>query len=96
MYRHAHPAGSPGGYTHLQSQREPRLSRLCEAVLACCCCCCVVQGLLGDRLVHLMYLEAFTQQAAYLLDQAAVQEAAEVFWSSYVPDERMPASPTRR
>jgi hypothetical protein len=43
-----------------------------------------------------MYLEAFKQQAAYLLDAAAVQEAAEVFWRSYVPDERMPASPTRR
>jgi hypothetical protein len=43
-----------------------------------------------------MYLGAFQQQAAYLLDQAAVQEAAEVFWKTYVPDERMPASPTRR
>ncbi len=56
----------------------------------------VLQGLLADRLVGTMYLGAFQQQAAFLLDQAAVQEAAEVFWKTYVPDERMPASPTRR
>jgi hypothetical protein len=43
-----------------------------------------------------MYLRTLQQQAAYLLDQAAVQEAAEVFWKTYVLDERMPASPTRR
>lgn len=55
----------------------------------------LLQGLLADRLVASMYLGAFQQQAAYLLDQAAVQEA-EVFWSTYVLDERMPASPTRR
>lgn len=55
-----------------------------------------VQGTLGDRLVQTMYLDAFRQQAAYLLDYAAVDDAAEYFWKTYVPDERMPASPTRR
>jgi hypothetical protein len=55
-----------------------------------------LQGTLGDRLVQTLYLQAFKQQAAYLLDHAAVDEAADVFWSKYAPDERMPASPTRR
>jgi hypothetical protein len=55
-----------------------------------------LQAQLAAVLVHTLYLDAFRQQAAYLFDHTAVEQAAEVFWRNYVPDERMPASPTRR
>jgi hypothetical protein len=43
-----------------------------------------------------MYLEAFMQQAAYLLDWDFLQEANASFWQQHVVDERMPSSPSRR
>lgn len=59
-------------------------------------CSVSLQGLLSDRLVHTTYRDAFRQQAAYLMDHAAVEAAREAFWQTYVLDERMPFSPTRR
>jgi hypothetical protein len=58
--------------------------------------CCHVQGQLADRLVHSMYLDAFMQQAAYLVDWGSLQEANATFWLQHVVDERMPSSPSRR
>jgi hypothetical protein len=54
------------------------------------------QGELADRLVRSMYLDAFMQQAAFLLDWGFLQEANASFWQQQVVDERMPSSPSRR
>lgn len=56
----------------------------------------MAQGQLADRVVHAQYLAAFQQQATFLLDPTAVALGAEDFWRSFVVDDRMPTSPTRR
>eukprot|EP00878_Enallax_costatus_P030244 GHUV01032913.1.p1 GENE.GHUV01032913.1~~GHUV01032913.1.p1 ORF type:complete len:267 (+),score=68.73 GHUV01032913.1:478-1278(+) len=55
----------------------------------------MMQGQLSDRLVLNMYLDAFSQQAAYLLDWTSIYEANQTFWKDYVVDWRMPKSPSR-
>jgi hypothetical protein len=54
------------------------------------------QGELADRLVRSMYLDAFMQQAAFLVDWGFLQQANASFWQQHVVDERMPSSSSRR